>query len=511
MFSPSSMPQSVSTLFSAYASFAASMMLVRSIANEVVPHELRSYLSTAIYHLFTPLSPHITLVIDERCGISRNQVYDAAEIFLKSKISPSTERLKIAKTPRQKTFSVAIEKGEVVTDVFEKIKLKWVYVCTEPQNNSHSGEKRRFELSFNKKYKEKVMDCYLPHVLKRAKEIKDEEKVVKLYNRDCPFDDEDGNGHGGMWGSINLEHPSTFDTLALDPELKKMIVDDLKRFLARKEFYKKVGKAWKRGYLLYGPPGTGKSSLIAAMANYLKFDIYDLELTSIYSNSDLRSVLLSTSNRSILVIEDIDCSVEMQERQQGGDQYGGSNSRLTLSGLLNFIDGLWSSCGDERIIVFTTNHKDRIDPALLRPGRMDVHINMSYCTPQAFTTLASNYLDIRGKNHRLYGEIEGLIESTNVTPAEVAEELMTSADADVALEGLVNFLKRKHSEANEVKSEENGKDEDGEAKKLKTDDDDEKKIVNKFSGRNRILRTVRGSRRGARRRNYGPRMIPPYM
>ncbi|PNT26645.1 hypothetical protein POPTR_007G020600v4 [Populus trichocarpa] len=503
MFSPTNMPQSVSTLFSAYAAFAGSVMLIRSMANELIPYELRSYLSTAIRYLFTPLSPNITLVIDEHCGMSRNQVYDAAEIYLKTKISPSTERLKIGKTPRQRTFSVAIEKGEVVTDVYENIKLKWAFVCTEPQNNSHSGEKKRFELSFNKKYKEKVMDRYLPHVLKRGKEIKDEEKVVKLYNRECPFNDEDGGDHGGMWGSINLEHPSTFDTLALDPELKKMIVDDLKRFLGRKDFYKKVGKAWKRGYLLYGPPGTGKSSLIAAMANYLKFDIYDLELTSIYSNSDLRRVLLSTTNRSILVIEDIDCNMEMRDRQQGEDQYDGSNSRLTLSGLLNFIDGLWSSCGDERIIVFTTNHKDRLDSALLRPGRMDVHINMSYCTPQAFSILASNYLGIRDKNHYLYDEIEGLMESTNVTPAEVAEELMASENADVALEGLVNFLKRKYSEANEVKSEENGKVGDEEAKKLKTDVD-EKKIVNKFINRNRILRAARG----VRRRNCGRRMVP---
>uniref|UniRef100_A0A2N9ERP4 non-specific serine/threonine protein kinase n=1 Tax=Fagus sylvatica TaxID=28930 RepID=A0A2N9ERP4_FAGSY len=116
--------------------------------------------------------------------------------------------------------------------------------------------------------------------LEFANAIKVEEKVVKLYNRECPFDDEEGGGRG-MWGSINLEHPATFNTLAMDPEHKKAIINDLDRFLRRKEFYKKVGKAWKRGYLLYGPPGTGKSSLVAAMANYLKFDIYDLELTTL--------------------------------------------------------------------------------------------------------------------------------------------------------------------------------------------------------------------------------------
>ena len=124
---------------------------------------------------------------------------------------------------------------------------------------------------------------------------------------------------------------------------------------------------------------------------------------------------------------------------------------MTLSGLLNFIDGLWSSCGDERIIVFTTNHKDRLDPALLRPGRMDMHINLSYCTAKAFKTLAANYLGVHDNDHRLCEEIEGLISGTRVTPAEVAEELMKSDNADVALEGLVNFLKRKTVEVNEAR------------------------------------------------------------
>ena len=124
--------------------------------------------------------------------------------------------------------------------------------------------------------------------------------------------------------------------------------------------------------------------------------------------------------------------------------------QLTLSGILNFIDGLWSSYGDERIVVFTTNHKDRIDPALLRPGRMDVHISMSYCSFSGFKLLASNYLGIKD-NHSLFGEIEGLIQRKEVTPAVVAEELMKSDDADVVLQGFVNFLKQKRvNEANEV-------------------------------------------------------------
>lgn len=127
--------------------------------------------------------------------------------------------------------------------------------------------------------------------------------------------------------------------------------------------------------------------------------------------------------------------------------------QLTLSGLLNFIDGLWSSCGDERIIVFTTNHKERLDPALLRPGRMDMHIHMSCCTYHGFKILASNYLGININDSDghvddpRFWEIEGLIEETQITPAQVAEELMKSEDADVAIEGFVKLLKRKKMES----------------------------------------------------------------
>lgn len=174
---------------------------------------------------------------------------------------------------------------------------------------------------------------------------------------------------------------------------------------------------------------------------------------------------------------------------------------MTLSGLLNFIDGLWSSCGDERVIVFTTNHKDRLDPALLRPGRMDMHINMSYCTSNGFKILVSNYLDVAGKQHHLCGEIESLVDSMEVTPAVIAEELMKSDDADVALQGLVSFLKRKKIEINEKKkAEESTKSEVEEnlnAKKQKIDDNNVKRIV-----KNIRRRIVRG--RGRSYQRFGP-------
>lgn len=453
-FSFREMP-SASSLLSGYASLAGTLMLLRSMANELIPQKIRDYLFSFFDYLFTPPSTRLTFLIDESVGMHSNKVFEAAEIYLGTKIGPSTDRLKISKIPRQKNLTIKIEKGVKITDSFEGMELQWMLKCTDSNDRA---EKHFFELTFDKRYRDKVLHIYLPHILSESEEIKQREKAIKLYTRDiCSYSIEE------QWGSVNLEHPSTFETLAMDPDQKKKIIEDLDRFVKRREFYKRVGKAWKRGYLLYGPPGTGKSSLIAAMANYLKFDIYDLELSRLYSNSDLRRILVSTSNRSIIVIEDIDCSVEFENRQNqkgaaawcGGEfakrqkqkEAAAPSTKLTLSGLLNFMDGLWSSCGDERIILFTTNHKDQLDPALLRSGRMDMHIHMSYCTFNGFKVLASNYLGIHG-HHPLFEEIERLLENGEVTPAEVAEELMKSDNVDVALGELILLLEQKKIKTN---------------------------------------------------------------
>ncbi|PQM40616.1 uncharacterized protein Pyn_36386 [Prunus yedoensis var. nudiflora] len=403
-----------------------------------IVEQLMLFISTALSYLSTLFSPRprqchdLTLIIHQT-NAPPNQVYEAAQLYLPTidLINSSTRTIQVSKTPRQETVKLAIDSGEQIADTFEDINLNWLYVV---QTFPTGQVTRRFELTFHKKHKDKVLTSYLRHVVTRAEAIKKEEKILKLRSVNSP-------------SRVDLEHPATFETIAMEPDLKTKIIKDLDRFVRRREFYKKVGKAWKRGYLLYGPPGTGKSSLIAAMANHLKFDVYELELNGICSDSQLKRVLLSTKNRSILVIEDIDCTVhDMQNRKS-------EEPTFTLSGLLNFMDGLWSSCGDERIIVFTTNHKDRLEPALLRPGRMDVHIHMSYCTPHAFKVLASNYLGIQDLNHHgLYGEIAGLLESTEVTPAEVCEQLLKrdddvdDDDADAALAGLVNFLKLKKLE-----------------------------------------------------------------
>lgn len=196
-------------------------------------------------------------------------------------------------------------------------------------NSTLRSEVRAFHLTFHKKFKAIALEKYIPHILKQAEFFKLERKTIKLFTVDP---NNLYSGSVNAWSSISLNHPSTFETLAIDSDLKKMIIEDLERFVKRKEYYRRVGKAWKRGYLLYGPPGTGKSSLIAAMANYLNFDIYDLELSGLRVDSELRNALVGTANKSIVVVEDIDCSIELNNRDNNVVDYGGGYQQEKVCG-----------------------------------------------------------------------------------------------------------------------------------------------------------------------------------
>lgn len=438
-FSYQSLPPS-DKLLTAAASIAASAILLKSIANDLVPEHIQTYFASSLAKLSAKLSSQLTVVVDEFDGLTPNQMFEAANVYLSTKISRATRRIKVNKPPKEQELAVTVDNNQEIVDVHAGIHFKWILQSTalrhSAKNENPRSEVRYLELSFNKKHKDHVLKVYLPYILRKAKEMKEETRSVRLHTVDYSGTD--------YWSSVVLNHPARFETMAMDPDMKEDLVEDLDRFVSRKEYYRRVGKAWKRGYLFHGPPGTGKSSLVAAMANHLKFDVYDLDLREVQCNSDLRRLLIGSANRSILVIEDIDCNVGLQNRET--DCAAAEDDKITLSGLLNFIDGLWSGCGDERIIVFTTNHKNRLDPALLRPGRMDVQLEMSYCTFSSFKILASTYLGM--EDHSLFPAIQELLQTVQATPAEVAGELMKSTEGDeTALLSLITFLKEKEIRA----------------------------------------------------------------
>jgi len=314
----------------------ASIVLIRTITNELIPHELLHFFQAGLHHLFRQFTAQFTIVIEEFRGMARNEVFVGAQAYLGTKATVSVERVKISKSRDHKKLLVNIDRNEEVSDVFEGIRIKWKLICIQvdssqirsyDNDSSAVSEIRSYELTFQKKHKNKIFDSYLPYVIEIANQIKQGNMAIKIYSTEYKYDGTIGWNHE----PVKFNHPMTFNTLAIDEDLQRDIMNDLDRFVNTKEFYTRTGKAWKRGYLLYGPLGTGMSSLIAAMANYLNYDIYDLDLTDVGDNKRLKQLILDMPNRSIIVIEDIDCTINLQNREEEKEVVNNGYNKVCIS------------------------------------------------------------------------------------------------------------------------------------------------------------------------------------
>ncbi|GJN09322.1 hypothetical protein PR202_ga27321 [Eleusine coracana subsp. coracana] len=269
-------------------------------------------------------------------------------------------------------FSLHLGPGHTARDAFLGARLAWT-----KKNDD------RLVLRVRRHDRTRVLRPYLQHVESVADdmELKRQRRDLRLYFNTTATDG---------WASAAFTHPATLETVAMDPDLKARVRADLDGFLKGRAYYHRLGRVWRRTYLLYGPPGTGKSTFAAAMARFLGYDVYDMDLSSSKTDSiDLRSLLLRTTPRSLILVENL--------------------HRYLNDSMLSFMDGLSSSCGEERVMVFTmtTNGDDdkgTKDPAVLRPGRLDVHIKFTLCDFQGFKAMASNYLGL--KDHKLYPQVE---------------------------------------------------------------------------------------------------------
>ncbi|OAQ74115.1 BCS1-like ATPase [Pochonia chlamydosporia 170] len=185
-----------------------------------------------------------------------------------------------------------------------------------------------------------------------------------------------------------------FSTVILNEDVKQDLIDDAADYLdpVTRRWYANRGIPYRRGYLLHGPPGTGKSSLSLALAGYFRMKIYIVSLSSAAATEEnLMSLFHDLPTRCVVLLEDIDSAGLTHSRDTpetpaspadadsktsnspSSDSTSTSGSRLSLSGLLNILDGVASQEG--RILIMTTNHIEKLDKALIRPGRVDMTIH----------------------------------------------------------------------------------------------------------------------------------------
>jgi chaperone BCS1 len=172
------------------------------------------------------------------------------------------------------------------------------------------------------------------------------------------------------WSCTAKRRPRPTESVILKAGVMESLIENISKFLTSEQWYIDRGIPWRYGILLKGPPGSGKSSLATALASHFGLDIAILTLGgNRLDDEGLRDLLSDVPKNTIVLIEDIDCIYDQREVKD-------DDCKVTFSGLLNAIDGV--AAGEGRILMMTTNHPEKLDPALIRPGRADLRVDIGW-------------------------------------------------------------------------------------------------------------------------------------
>lgn len=168
----------------------------------------------------------------------------------------------------------------------------------------------------------------------------------------------------GSWDSVCEVAGRSLDSVVLPGDQMERIVDDLALFLSSRDDYDRFGIPWHHGYLFSGMRGTGKTSIARVLASHFNLDLWYMPLSDVPGDTDIL-MQISQIRSGILLLEDVDVFDAASSRNESDKERS-----LSLSGLLNALDGVATPPG--LITIMTTNNRDALDDALIRPGRVDM-------------------------------------------------------------------------------------------------------------------------------------------
>lgn len=333
--------------------------------------------------------------------IEHDEIYDLVQRWLLDRMPPDQQRSLMARTVSTRTGRVSSD--EIPVQVGEPAPARRVVLHfdgTRSQRINLDGHQVTVRLE-----REDTNDAsstgsggvYKPHkIVFEAPDLTAREAVVGFLQSvaDSLADAKRtprlvSSGRWGDWRVLRDLAPRDLDSVILPAGQLDALMTDLRQFLASERRYAELGVPWHRGYLFYGPPGTGKTTTARAVAHTLGLDVYYLPLGDIEKDTNLTNLIGEVPARCVLLLEDVDVFHAATARDD--DHHG-----ATLAGLLNALDGVVTPHG--LITMMTTNDRDALDDALVRRGRVDMEIELTYLVQEQFVRLVERLtgsIDVR--------------------------------------------------------------------------------------------------------------------
>jgi len=171
------------------------------------------------------------------------------------------------------------------------------------------------------------------------------------------------------WEKHDSISVQTLDNIYIDKKIKENLISHIDNFLALKEKYLKYGRNHKLNLLLTGVPGSGKTCLCKALAKKYNYPVYIFNFSKSLTDESFIELVNDIKDNSIVLFEDIDSYFKDRTSL---------DINISFSCLINILDGFISKSGSGIITILTANNPDRLDPALIRPGRIDKIIKFDY-------------------------------------------------------------------------------------------------------------------------------------
>ncbi|CAE6468724.1 unnamed protein product [Rhizoctonia solani] len=373
---------------SAWNSFVNSFYLTARFSEDDYPYDCEAYAlasSASSQHGAVVASLRLRQGKSNVPGVMSTSFGDEFEdLEAEEDDAPGKQKMRVVFMPTLDTSHTIYYKGH------------WLRVCRSRQTNGDEMLSISVVARSNNILKQLVLEA-------KKEYERDAEHRVQIFFADSH----------GSWRWTDSRQKRPMSSIVLAPGVKEMLLSDTRDFLKSEKWYADRGIPFRRGYLLHGVPGSGKSSLIHAIAGELALDIYVVSLSSSWINDATLTALMGrVPARCIVLLEDLDAAftrstsrdtqstgAPTNDKKDENKDNNDSNNKdekkqedintLSLSGLLNALDGVAASEG--RILFATTNHLERLDPALSRPGRMDVWIEFKNATKWQCEQLFNNF------------------------------------------------------------------------------------------------------------------------